>query len=60
MTYTVTPRDTTLVQHTLEVPISSKQKDEYWKITVANVAGSDFSIDFIDGIFVLVNRRHGL
>jgi len=60
MTYTATPRDTTLVQHTLEVPISSKQKDEYWKITVANVSGSDFSLDFIDGIFVLVNRRHGL
>jgi len=60
MTYTATPRDTTLLQHTFEVPISSKQKGEYWGITVANVAGADFSIDFLDGIFVPVNRRLGL
>jgi len=60
MTYTATPRNTSLLQHTFEVPLSSKQKGEYWGITVANVAGSDFSIDFIDGIFVPVNRRLGL
>ena len=59
-TYTVTPRDTSLTQHTFEVPINSKQKGEFWGFTVANVTGSDFSVDFIDGTFVKVNRRHGL
>ena len=59
-TYTVTPRNTNNLQHTIEVPLNSKQKSEYWGFTVSNVAGTDFSIDFIDGSFVNVVRRHGL
>jgi len=59
-TYNITPRNTSYVQHTIQVPMSHTQKGEYWGFTVANVAGSDFSIDFIDGIFIPVARRFGL
>ena len=60
MTYTATPKDTSLAQHVFDVSLSYKQKSEYWKITVANVSGSDFSIDFLDGVFVTTNRRFDL
>ena len=59
-TYTVTPRNINNLQHTIQVPLNSKQKSEYWGFTVANVLGSDFSVDFIDGEFAAVVRRLGL
>ncbi len=58
--YTATPRNNLYLQHVFEIPMSSKQKSEYWQFTVANVACSDFSIDFIDGTFIPVVRRLGL
>ena len=59
-TYNITPRNTSNLQHTIQVPLNSRQKSEYLSFTVANVAGSDFSIDFIDGVFIPVVRRLGL
>ena len=59
-TYNITPRNTSYVQHTIQVPMDHTQKGEYWGFTVANVAGSDFSLDFIDGIFINCARRLGL
>lgn len=59
-TYNITPRNTSYVQHTVQVPMAHTQKGDFWGFTVANVSGSDFSIDFIDGVFVPVARRFGL
>jgi len=59
-TYVVTPKYTNNTQQTIQVPMNSKQKSEYWGFTVANTRGSDFSIDFIDLISVNVVRRLGL
>jgi hypothetical protein len=59
-TYQVSPKDTALAQHVFQIPLSCKQKAEYWSMTVANVNGSDFSVDFIDATFVNVNRRFAL
>jgi hypothetical protein len=59
-TYNITPRNTSYVQHVVQVPMTHTQKGEYWSFVVANVAGSDFSIDFIDAVMVPVARRFGL
>lgn len=58
--YKAIPRNTKLVQHVFEVPTSFMQQSEYWQFTVANINGSDFSIDFIDGTFLVMVRRLGL
>jgi len=60
ITYAATPRNTSNLQHVLEIPLNHRQRSEYWGFTVSNVNGSDFSIDFIDGVFIQVNRRLGL
>lgn len=59
-TYTVSPRSHGLVQHAFEVPVSFVPRSEYWGFTVENQLGSDFSIDFIDGIFIPATRRLGV
>jgi hypothetical protein len=59
-TYNITPRNTSYVQHTIQVPMTHTQKGDFWGFTVANVAGSDFSIDFIDAVFIECARRLGL
>lgn len=59
-TYNITPRNLNNVQHTIQVPLNSRQRSEYWRLTVSNILGADFSIDFIDGVFIPVVRRLGL
>jgi hypothetical protein len=47
--YTVTPKDTNNKQHTFRIPIRRDNgRGSLWKVKVANVDGSDFSIDKID------------
>lgn len=59
-TYDIIPRNTNNIQHTIQIALNSLQKSEYWGLTFANVSGSDFSIDFIDGVLINVARRLGL
>lgn len=59
-TYDITPRNINNLQHTVQIPLNSRQKGEYWGFTFSNVLGADFSLDFIDGVFVNVVRRLGL
>lgn len=44
-------------QNVFNIPLKYNQRAEYWKITFGNLNGSDFSLDFIDGLFINVNRR---
>lgn len=60
LTYNVEPKNKSLLKHTIQVPLSSKQRAEHWSITLKNVRGADFSIDFVDGVFIKVARRLGL
>lgn len=58
--YPIAPRNKRNVQHTVQVPLSYKQKGEHWSFVFENVKGSDFSIDSVDGVFIPVTRRLGL
>jgi hypothetical protein len=59
-TYGITPRNTELLQHTIQVPVTHLQRGEQWSFSFHNMDGSDFSIDSVNGTFIPVIRRMGL
>ena len=58
--YSIIPRNTTLLQQTIEVPATHRQTGEHWSFLLRNVLGADFSIDSIDATAIKVVRRRGL
>lgn len=44
-------------QHTIKVPIGRNGKGRYWMLRIENVNGSDFSIDSISILPILMGRK---
>lgn len=55
--YVISPHHTANKQHSARVPGSRDGKGRYWSIRIDNVNGSDFSIDMIEVIPIVLNRR---
>jgi hypothetical protein len=55
--YTVTPTLITNKQHMVKVWAGRNGKGRYWMVRIDNVSGSDFSVDAIALLLVLLNRK---
>jgi hypothetical protein len=55
--YNVDPNHPNHQQHTSTLPIGRDGKGRYWMIRVENVRGSDFSIDSLRLLPVILNRK---
>jgi hypothetical protein len=55
--FNVTPIHANQQQHTSVVPLPRNAKGRYWVLRVENVRGSDFSVDSIRLIPVVLNRK---
>lgn len=58
--YTMNPRNKDNLQQVGYFSCRAKPTAEYWSFRVDNVYGSDFSLDWIEGEFILSNRRRGI
>lgn len=55
--YDVQPNHTPNQQHSIKVPGSRDGKGRYWTVRIENVNGSDFSIDQIEVMPVILARK---
>jgi hypothetical protein len=53
--YTVTP--VSVAERDIRVPVGTNGKGRYWMFRIENVDGSDFSIDSLEAMFTLLERR---
>jgi len=56
-TYILTPEFESQKQHGDRLKISRKKKGRYWTMSIANVDGCDFSIDQIDAIVIIEEKK---
>ncbi|MEE4113546.1 MAG: hypothetical protein V2I40_12080 [Desulfobacteraceae bacterium] len=55
--FTLAPNHSANLQHSAKVPGARDGKGRYWMIRVDNVNGSDFSVDSIHVLPIVLNRR---
>ena len=55
--FLVEPNHSASQQHSIKVPVGRNGKGRYWMLKIENVNGSDFSVDSISVLPILMNRK---